>query len=89
MWNSNSKLVTKSVTYFFCFFPFFFLYDVYNFCSASECGDTEPVSTTVISGDEGGPSSSEEDVLVDDEEELPRSCVKIYLDQVLVGEGSQ
>ena len=26
-----------------------------------------PISTMVISGDEGGPSSSEEDVLVDDE----------------------
>ena len=36
------------------------------FCSASECEDTEPVSTIVISGDEEGPSSSEEDVLVDD-----------------------
>ena len=47
---------------------------MYNFCSASECGDTASVSTMVISGDEGGPSSSEEDVLVDDEEELPQSC---------------
>ena len=44
---------------------------MYNFCSASGCGDTEPVSTMVISGDERGPSGSEEDVLVDNEEELP------------------
>ena len=51
----------------------FFFCAVCKFCSASECGDIAPASTTVISGDEGGPSSSE-DVLVDDEEELPQSC---------------
>ena len=38
---------------------------MYNFCSASECGNTAPVYTVVISGDEAGSSSSEEDVLVD------------------------
>ena len=38
---------------------------MYNFCSASECGATAPVSTMVISGDERGPFSSE-DVLFDE-----------------------